>query len=180
MFRLSLGESPPFDGAATPNNALQRTEAGVRLLLAFHVLLRQPLSLSLSPLGHQNARMDIEYFPEPKALLIHGHEPKVVVCLRERVAELAAERIGGFAVHELPGFRSVGGCQLFVQHDAVDHGVAPDHDPLVFRCRLRPLTWRSIEGLLEPFSDGGYFAASHQYLDRHGRVYLIISGGRGW
>jgi hypothetical protein len=33
------------------NNALQRTEAGGGLFLAFHVLLRQPLSLSLGPLG---------------------------------------------------------------------------------------------------------------------------------
>ena len=35
----------------SPNNALQRTEAGGRLSLAIHVLLRQPLSLSLGPLG---------------------------------------------------------------------------------------------------------------------------------
>ena len=34
-----------------PNNALQRTEAGGRLFLAFHVLRRQPPSLSLSSLG---------------------------------------------------------------------------------------------------------------------------------
>ena len=34
-----------------PNHALQRTEAGGRLFLALHVFLRQPLSLSLSPLG---------------------------------------------------------------------------------------------------------------------------------
>ena len=124
--------------------------------------------------------MDIEYFPEPKVLLIHGHEPEVVAYLREHVAELAAGRIGSFAVHELPGFRSVGGCQLFAQYDTVDHGVAPEHEPLFFCCRLRPSAWRSIEGLLEPFSDGSYFGASHQYLDHHGEVQWIISGGRGW
>jgi hypothetical protein len=56
--------------------------------------------------------MDIEYFPEPKVLLIHGQEPKVVAHLPEQVAGLAAERISSFAVHELPGFRSVDGCQL--------------------------------------------------------------------
>ncbi len=35
----------------SPNNALQRTEAGGRLFSVFHVLRRQPLSLSLGPLG---------------------------------------------------------------------------------------------------------------------------------
>ena len=34
-----------------PNHALQRTEAGGRVSLAIHVLRRQPLSLSLGPLG---------------------------------------------------------------------------------------------------------------------------------
>jgi hypothetical protein len=38
-------------------------------------------------------RMDIEYFPETKVVLIHGHEPKVVPTLREQVARLAAEQI---------------------------------------------------------------------------------------
>ena len=37
-----------------PNHALQRTEAGVRVFPVYHVLLRQPLSLSLSPLGQQS------------------------------------------------------------------------------------------------------------------------------
>jgi hypothetical protein len=41
----------PGSHAPAPNNALQRTEAGDGLLLAFHILFRQPLSLSLSPLG---------------------------------------------------------------------------------------------------------------------------------
>ena len=42
-----------------PNHALQRTEAGGRLFCVFHVLRRQPPSLSLSPLGPGNlpARM---------------------------------------------------------------------------------------------------------------------------
>lgn len=124
--------------------------------------------------------MDIEYFPETKVLLIHGHEPKVVACLREQVAELAAERLTSFAVHELPGFRSVEGCQLFGERCTWDSGARPDPKPPIFRWRLTPLTWHNIEGLLEPFSDGSYFGASHQFLDYHGKVQLIISGGRGW
>jgi hypothetical protein len=124
--------------------------------------------------------MDIEYIPKLKVLLIHGHEPKVVAHLREQVAELAAERISSIAVHELPGFRSVEGCQLFAERDTWDSGARPDPKPPVFRCRLTPLTWHNIESLLEPFSDGSYFGASHQFLDHHGKIQLIISGGRGW
>ena len=124
--------------------------------------------------------MDIEYFPETKVLLIHGHEPKIVAHLREQVAELAAERIDNFAVHELPGFRSVEGCQLFAQRDIFDYGTRPDREPPIFRCRLRSATWEDIKDMLEPFSDGSYFGASHTFLDNHGKVQLIISGGRGW
>jgi hypothetical protein len=124
--------------------------------------------------------MDIEYFPEPKVVLIHGHEPKVVAVLRERVAELAAQRIDTVAVHDLPGFRSVDGCELYASRGTFDYGVRPEPEPSVFCCQLSPSTWHNIEGLLEPFSDGSYFAASHQYLDDHGKVQLIISGGRGW
>jgi hypothetical protein len=124
--------------------------------------------------------MDIEYFPESKVLLIHGHEPKIVANLREQVAALAAEHIEGFAVHELPGFRSVAGCQLFAHRDSFDYGIRTSRAPLAFDCRLKPLTWYNIEGLLEPFSDGRYFGTSHQFLDHHGKIQLIISGGRGW
>jgi len=124
--------------------------------------------------------MDIEYFPKEKVLLVHGHEPTVVAHLREQVAGLAAEQIDSFAVHELPGFRSVEGCQLFAQRDTFDHGMRPDREPQVFRCRLRPATWENIKDMLEPFRDGSYFGAGHQFLDHHGTVTWIISGERGW
>ena len=42
----SIGSTP-----VPPNHALQRTEAGVRVFSVYHVLSREPLSLSLSPLG---------------------------------------------------------------------------------------------------------------------------------
>ncbi|TLD71065.1 hypothetical protein FEM03_09130 [Phragmitibacter flavus] len=124
--------------------------------------------------------MDIEYFSQPNVLLIDGHEPKAVALLREQLAELAQGRIGSFAVHKLPGFRSVEGSQLFAERDTWDSGVHPDPKPPVFRCRLTPLTWQNIEVLLEPLSEGGYFGSSHQLLDHHGEVQLIIAGGRGW
>ena len=42
---------------ARPNHALQRTEAGGRVLSDLQPFLRQPLSLSLGPLGHHAARL---------------------------------------------------------------------------------------------------------------------------
>ncbi len=57
LFRLSsLSSSSPLPGSfflhhPSPNHALQRTEAGGTALLVYPVLPRQPLSLSLSPLG---------------------------------------------------------------------------------------------------------------------------------
>lgn len=124
--------------------------------------------------------MDIEYFPEAKVVLIHGHEPKVVACLRTQLVDLAAGRCRSIAIHALPGFRSVGGCQLFAEADVSNSGVRADPLPPVFRCRLTLRTWQAIEGLLEPFSDGSYFAASQQFLDEHSGDRLIISGGRSW
>ena len=49
-----------------PNHALQRTEAGGKPCLVLHVSLRQPLSLSLSPLGAENPMSD---FPLPAGLI---------------------------------------------------------------------------------------------------------------
>ena len=49
--RSSTLAPSPARSPASPNNALQRTEAGGRLFLAIHALLRQPLSLSLEALG---------------------------------------------------------------------------------------------------------------------------------
>ena len=124
--------------------------------------------------------MDIEYFSETKVLLIHGHEPRVVLGFRDKVTELAEERIQSFAVHELPGFRAIAGCQLFAVRSNTDQGVSLLQKPGIFECRLSSVAWSNIGFLLEPFSDGSYFAASHQYLDESGKIRLIISGGRGW
>jgi len=124
--------------------------------------------------------MDIEYFSETSVLLIYGHEPKIVSGFREQGVALADERILSFAVHELPGFRSIGSCQLFATRFDTDEGITLLQEPKTFECRLRPVTWNNISGLLEPFTDGSYFAATHQYLDHSGKIQLIISGGRGW
>ena len=124
--------------------------------------------------------MDIEYFPAESVILIHGHEPKIVAHFREQVAALAAERLESFPVHELPGFRSVGGCRLVASRTTTDFGIRRLREPQTFECQLRSMTWLDIEEMLVPFSDGSYFGASHQFLYPRGKIRLIISGGRGW
>ncbi|MGO8764774.1 MAG: hypothetical protein ACLQSR_06525 [Limisphaerales bacterium] len=124
--------------------------------------------------------MDIEYFPDEEVVLIYGHEPEIVAHFREQVAALAAERIQIFPVHEVPGFHSVDGCRLFASRANLDFGTRRTRKPKTFECRLRPITWDNLEGLLEPFADGRYFAAGHQFLDSHGEVELIISASRCW
>ena len=47
-----------------PNNALQRTEAGGRVFSVFHVLRRQPPSLSLGPLGTTVAISQSDFQPD--------------------------------------------------------------------------------------------------------------------
>ena len=46
-----VGPTEPDHKPPSANNALQGSEAGGRLVLVFHVLFCQPLSLSLSPFG---------------------------------------------------------------------------------------------------------------------------------
>ena len=54
--RSCFRRSPRTKRCNRPNHALQRTEAGGGLFLAFHVLFRQPLSLSLDSLGARSPR----------------------------------------------------------------------------------------------------------------------------
>ena len=51
---LDAGSRSPDSEFHAPNNALQRTEAGGRLFSVYRVSSRQPLSLSLSPLGPES------------------------------------------------------------------------------------------------------------------------------
>ena len=54
LCRASFRVVHPLPRSRGPNHALQRTEAGGRVYLAPHVLIRQPLSLSLSSLGPES------------------------------------------------------------------------------------------------------------------------------
>ena len=83
------------------------------------------------------------------------------------------------AVHELAGFESVDGCLLFFSTGTWDKGTHVLREHHSFGCQLRPVIWHNIEGLLEPVA-GPATGGSHQWLDRHGDIHLLISDDAGW
>jgi hypothetical protein len=128
--------------------------------------------------------MKIEYFAEGSEdcplILIYGDDPETAAQLREQVAALAEKRVQHVAVHEIPGFESVGDCLLFFSVGRSDWGTHPLRAKNEFSCELDPVSWENIVGLLEPFTqrmdhDG------FQWLDSsYGGMTIIISTFRGW
>ena len=127
--------------------------------------------------------MFIEYFPDGSddcpLILVHGREPEAATRLREQIAALATSQAERIAVHELPSFESVDGCQLFLSVGDYDRGTQPLKAVQTFECQLRPVTRRNVEGLLEPFAERTFYDG-FQWLDSHGKIQLLISGHRGW
>ena len=129
--------------------------------------------------------MRIEYF-EPSdqdgpAILIYGNEPEAVETLIAAVRALSEGSQERVAVHQLPEFESIDGCELFLIATMSDRGVRLIAPPLSFECSIRPLWWENVLGLLEPFR-GSFTSHRHQYLDCgwSSDIQLIISTNRGW
>jgi hypothetical protein len=70
---------------------------------------------------------------------------------------------------------TMGDVQLRWRVAARDAGIR--HTPPRFECALRPSTWANVEGLLEPFADGG---SGYQWLDTSGEVALLVSPDGTW
>ena len=127
--------------------------------------------------------MFIEHFADGSddcpLILLHGRDPAAAARLLERVRALAASRAERVSVHELEGFESVEGCELFLSLGMRDIGTQRLGVSESFECHLRPSTWNCVEGLLEPFTVRS-FRDGFQWLDSHGQIQLLISGHRGW
>jgi hypothetical protein len=83
-------------------------------------------------------------------------------------------------VHELPGFESVDGCQLFFSAGAYDRGLTLISPPRTFELSIRPVWWDNIEGLLEPFCEPGSVGFNDLDYGFFSDIDLIISTDRGW
>ena len=129
--------------------------------------------------------MRVEYFAEGSAdcplILLYGRDSKDAQILSEALQKLSEFDEGRLAIHELPGFSAVDGCELFASHFPTDVGVKMIQSPNRFECFLRPQSLENIVGLLEPFCRSeNVSATSFQYLDASGDAKLLISTERAW
>jgi hypothetical protein len=113
-------------------------------------------------------------------LLMHGDDPNDASAIRRTVDDLAAGRLETVAVEGLPGFEAIGGCSLTLTVGDSDQGlelVGPAKRS--FRCGLRPASWETVSGLLEPF-EAPLSGHRHQYLAGSDPVMWIVSTDAEW
>jgi len=124
--------------------------------------------------------MRIEFFSDEKILLIYGDADGAKV-LHDRVSALASGGGGVVAVHELPGFESVEGCELFFSVGKTDRAAWRRIPPNRMECSIGPARWADVAGLIEPFCQPS-FAPGFQHLDAgfSSEIRLILSRTRAW
>jgi hypothetical protein len=85
-------------------------------------------------------------------------------------------------VDAIPSVQAVDGCTLAAVVGRTDVGVELTGDGArAFRCSLRPESWRTVAGLIEPFTIARCRPATEfQYLTDAGSIDWIISTSRQW
>jgi hypothetical protein len=134
--------------------------------------------------------MKIEYFADGAVdcplILIYGNDPTGALNLRLALERLANGLVDSLAIHELPGYFSVGDCKLFAKVGSSDIGVWRTGKGPAFVCTLQKQTWFEVldllEPFLEPFTDKLNLGSSYsfQYLTNCGDINLLISTSRAW
>jgi hypothetical protein len=126
----------------------------------------------------------LQYFKDDLSgaavLLMYGDDPRDATTIRGAVDDLAAGRARDLAVEGLPGFEAIDGCSPALAVAESDRGVeAVDPSRGSFRCELRPASWKTVAGLLEPFEipRPGH---RHQYLAGSGPLMWIVSTDADW
>jgi hypothetical protein len=139
-----------------------------------------------SDVGSLLNSMNVEYFADGSQdcplILLYGANPTDALTLSKALRMLSNSFEMRVAIHELPSFVSVEGCQLFASVAGSDIGVKVMVPAAVFDCSLRAETWDNIIGLLEPFChrQESLSGTSFQYLDATGDIRLLISTERAW
>ena len=130
--------------------------------------------------------MRIEYFPDGDEgrplVLLYGDDLSPLSILAAAVQDLIDGHANAIAVHQLPGFEAVGGCELFFLVVKRDLGARlVSLEPPRVECAVRPVWWENVAGLLKPFDEPGA-ANRHQYLTYgfYSEVELIVSTARSW
>jgi hypothetical protein len=129
--------------------------------------------------------MKVEYFADGSEdcplVLLYGADPRDAAALSEALSGLTQSAEARVAIHELQGFSSVAGCQLFASVARSDVGMKKVLAPNVFDCSLRVETWENVIELLEPFCQPEAEVPNRfQYLDEHGEIRWLISSERAW
>lgn len=139
-------------------------------------------------MARDNREMRLEYFddtgPNDRAvLLLFGDDPDEARVVGDLISVVASAEPGvGVQVDGIPTVQGVDGCTLAAVVGGTDLGVELTGDrPRAFRCSLRPESWRTVAGLIEPFATlRGRPASAFQYLTDTGSVDWIISTSRQW
>lgn len=121
--------------------------------------------------------MRIEFLKEGSTdcplLRIFGNEPYSAAKLAAAFRQLAKRETDTIAIHELPDFQPVEGCNLFARINSEDKGVR-QVDRSSFECLLIPETWERIAELVDPFTEK-LEGNRHQWLDETSEISLLIS-----
>lgn len=130
--------------------------------------------------------MRLEYLDDPSSrdrpvLLLSATTRPEAKALHDLITELASNEPGvEFQIDGLPVVQNLDGCTLAGVTGRTDIGVElTGDDPRAFRCTLRPESWRTVAGLIEPFMDRRG-ASAFQYLTDAGSIDWIISTSRQW
>ena len=124
--------------------------------------------------------MKLELFPQSKSkpvLLLYDGTPEDVTALQVAFYCLSDGTNEEIAIHMLPGFVSVNGCELLVGVNRTNKGVNERSDNH-FTWHLTADRWRDIAEMVENFK--APWRAGHAFLDTHSKISIIISSGRGW
>jgi hypothetical protein len=132
--------------------------------------------------------MRLEYFDYPTSrnrsvLLLFGDDPNEARIVRDLISVVASTEPGvAVQVDAIPAVQGVDGCTLAAVVGDTDVGVELTGDGArAFGCSLRPQSWRTVAGLIEPFTTRRDRPASaFQYLTDAGSIDWIISTSRQW
>jgi hypothetical protein len=128
--------------------------------------------------------MKLEYVPkgasECPLIRLFDFSAEDIKQFREAISRLASGESQRLEVHDLARMESIGNCRLtfFVQNR--DQGVVKrsGNDEGSFECGFTMETWDNIEGLVEPFTNGG---EGFQWLGgATGEAALLISCDGSW
>jgi hypothetical protein len=109
-------------------------------------------------------------------LPLHGRDDAAFRHLLEVCVGLAEEP-GSVAIHDLPGVRSVNGCQLIAVRSESYEGVRLNGNRYIWT--LDSEGWRHAYYLLEPFA-GDIWDGRCQFLEGRGDAMIIYSTDGQW